>query len=203
MTAMSAVLPTSDFPSPAPGEETYVSLRLANSWVDMPNGRTFEALGSSAEATTWLIEQGLAQPETELQDYCANRLISMRHHVRNIFATVSSGQPPEASSVTAINEALTRTPSARLLGWEPNTGFSSQPLHPTTQIVEHALAAIASDLVTLVTGANAELLATCDATPCNRYMLRTHARRHWCSKRCGDRVRAARSYARRKAQSVT
>ncbi|MDN5704722.1 MAG: hypothetical protein L0K41_03970 [Yaniella sp.] len=27
--------------------------------------------------------------------------------------------------------------------------------------------------------------------------MRTHARRRWCSTRCGDRVRAARAYARK------
>ncbi|MDN5936022.1 MAG: CGNR zinc finger domain-containing protein [Nitrosospira sp.] len=33
-----------------------------------------------------------------------------------------------------------------------------------------------------------------------RFLLKTHGRRQWCSTRCGDRVRAARSYARKRTQ---
>ncbi|GAB2883292.1 hypothetical protein GCM10022245_18400 [Streptomyces mayteni] len=43
----------------------------------------------------------------------------------------------------------------------------------------------------------ADLLAACGSAPCDRFLLRTHGRRHWCSTRCGDRARAARAYARR------
>ncbi|MGA9832915.1 MAG: CGNR zinc finger domain-containing protein [Trebonia sp.] len=38
--------------------------------------------------------------------------------------------------------------------------------------------------------------APCGAHGCVRWFLRTHAARQWCSDRCGDRVRAARHYAR-------
>ena len=43
----------------------------------------------------------------------------------------------------------------------------------------------------------ADPVAQCEATSCDRFLLRTHARRCWCSTRCGDRVRAARAYARK------
>ncbi|WP_245700613.1 CGNR zinc finger domain-containing protein [Geodermatophilus siccatus] len=56
------------------------------------------------------------------------------------------------------------------------------------------LAAGAADLLT---GPDAERLAAFGSPPCNRYLLRTHGRRQWCSVRCGDRARAARAYARR------
>ncbi len=56
---------------------------------------------------------------------------------------------------------------------------------------------LAADAADLLTGPDAERLAACASPPCNRYLLRTHGRRHWCSVRCGDRARAARAYARR------
>jgi predicted RNA-binding Zn ribbon-like protein len=68
--------------------------------------------------------------------------------------------------------------------------------HPITQIVDHALAVLADNAADLLTGPDAERLAACGASPCIRYLLR-HGRRQWCSTRCGDRVRAARAYARR------
>lgn len=37
------------------------------------------------------------------------------------------------------------------------------------------------------------------ADSCDRIFLRTHARRQWCSTRCGHRMRAARAYARKRA----
>ena len=59
------------------------------------------------------------------------------------------------------------------------------------------MAQLADDAAALLTGPEAGLLVHCEASSCNRFLLRTHARRQWCSTRCGDRVRAARSYARR------
>ncbi|MCI2238692.1 CGNR zinc finger domain-containing protein [Paenibacillus sp. TRM 82003] len=128
-------------------------------------------------------------------------LTALRVHVREVFAAVED-RAPAPSAVEALNHALTRTPTAHLLTREATAGFRSEATHPTTRVVEHALAALAADTVALLTGPDAVLLAACAAEPCNRYLLRTHARRHWCSTRCGDRVRAARSYARRNQRTA-
>ncbi|WP_217999356.1 CGNR zinc finger domain-containing protein [Nocardia exalbida] len=69
---------------------------------------------------------------------------------------------------------------------------------PPNEILDRALATLAADAADLLTGSDADFLTTCDSTPCNRYLIR-HGRRHWCSTRCGDRARAARAYARAKA----
>jgi predicted RNA-binding Zn ribbon-like protein len=60
------------------------------------------------------------------------------------------------------------------------------------------MARLAADAMALVTGPEAESLAPCLAHGCTRWFVRTHAARQWCSNRCGDRVRAARHYARAK-----
>jgi predicted RNA-binding Zn ribbon-like protein len=92
---------------------------------------------------------------------------------------------------------MTRVPTASLLRWDDAHGLHRTAVHPTTQILDHALAALAADAAELLTGPDAERLAACASPPCNRYLLRTHGRRHGCSVRCGDRTRAARAYARR------
>lgn len=91
---------------------------------------------------------------------------------------------------------MTRVPTAPLLRWDDKNGPYRATPHPTTEIVDHALATLASDAADLLTSPDAERLTPCGSTPCNRYLLR-HGRRHWCSTRCGDRARAARAYARR------
>ncbi|MFC8522304.1 CGNR zinc finger domain-containing protein [Pseudarthrobacter sp. NPDC057230] len=37
----------------------------------------------------------------------------------------------------------------------------------------------------------------CASNPCDRFLLRTHSRRQWCSERCGARQRASRAYVRK------
>ncbi|MGW3197639.1 CGNR zinc finger domain-containing protein [Streptomyces sp. NPDC001118] len=104
--------------------------------------------------------------------------------------------PRIADALAEVNDALTRVPAAALLHWSADRGLHRAAAHPTTQIVEHALAALAADAADLLTGPDADRLTACGSAPCNRYLLR-HGRRHWCSTRCGDRARAARAYARR------
>ncbi|MEV4644374.1 CGNR zinc finger domain-containing protein [Saccharopolyspora sp. NPDC049357] len=194
------VTPSTPLP-PAPGADEHVSLELANSAVQVPTRGVVELLDTPAAATRWLVERGLAPEGAELQDYCAGLLTDLRGPVRALFDAAVRATPPPERALAEVNRALTLTPTAQLLGWNPAEGFHRVASHPTTRLVEHALVTIAADAVSLVTGHEATQLATCGAEPCNRYMLRTHARRHWCSKRCGDRVRAARSYARRTADA--
>ncbi|MFB7513721.1 CGNR zinc finger domain-containing protein [Streptomyces sp. NPDC056144] len=181
---------------PAPGAEQYPSLDLANSAVVAPGGHHTDLLGTPADAERWLVERGLAPADTGMQEFCASLVRSLREQIRVLLAAHLAGAPAPASALTALNDALTRAPSAPLLRWDPTRGLHRETSHPTTQIVEHALAVLAADAADLLTGPDAERLTACGSPPCNRYLLR-HGRRHWCSVRCGDRARAARAYARR------
>lgn len=91
---------------------------------------------------------------------------------------------------------MSRVPTASLLLWDDKTAPCRAAPHPTTAIVEHALALIATDTADLLTAADAARLTACASPPRNRFLLK-HGRRQWCSTRCGDRARAARAYARR------
>ncbi|MFI7708161.1 ABATE domain-containing protein [Nonomuraea sp. NPDC049480] len=186
-----AVLP------PAPGAERYPALDLANSAVTLPGDRRYDLLGTPEAATRWLAEHDLAPAGVGLQEVCTARLRGLREHVRALLASRIGALPAPAESVRAVNDALTKVPTASLLHWDEARGLHRVQTHPVDQAVDHALAALAADTADLLTGPDAERLAACGAAPCNRYLLRTHGRRHWCSVRCGDRVRAARAYARR------
>lgn len=186
---------------PAPGAEQYPALDFADSAIALPGGQFLDLLGSPAAANRWLVEHGLAPDDAGLQEMCAAQLRTLREQIRSLLSSRVDGHPAPASALAAVNEALTRAPAASLLHWDPTRGLYRAASHPTAQIVEHALAALAADAADLLTGPDADRLTACGSTPCNRYLLR-HGRRHWCSTRCGDRARAARAYARRTRAEV-
>ncbi|MFJ9588923.1 CGNR zinc finger domain-containing protein [Streptomyces acidicola] len=183
-------------PPPAQGEEEHLSLALANSAIALPGGHTVDLLGTPAQTNHWLTERGLAPVDAGMQEMCATQLRSLREQIRSLFASRTEGLPALPAAVRAVNDAMTRVPTAPLLQWDDKAGPYRATPHPTTAIVDHALATLAADAADLLTGPDADRLTACGSPPCNRYLLR-HGRRHWCSTRCGDRARAARAYARR------
>ncbi|KUL42125.1 CGNR zinc finger domain-containing protein [Streptomyces regalis] len=181
---------------PAPGAEQYPSLALVNSVIAVPGGQFVDLLGTPAAANRWLTDRGLAPVDAGMRDMCAAQLRSLREQIRALFASRVEALPPLPAALAAVNDALTRVPTAPLLQWDEKNGPYRAAPHPTTEIVDHALATLAADAADLLTSPAAERLTACGSAPCNRYLLR-HGRRHWCSTRCGDRARAARAYARR------
>ncbi|WP_280723266.1 ABATE domain-containing protein [Kitasatospora sp. MAA4] len=191
-----AAVPPPAVPPPAPGAERHLALDFANSALVQPGGR-LDLLESPAAAAQWLVDRDLAPVGAGLQEVCAARLRAFREQVRALLSSriAALAAPPEA--LAAVNEALTSVPSAPLLLWDEVHGLHRAQPHPTDRVVDRALAVLAADAADLLTGPDAELLAACGSAPCTRHLLRTHAARHWCSVRCGDRARAARAYARR------
>ncbi|AKZ60280.1 hypothetical protein SAM23877_7237 [Streptomyces ambofaciens ATCC 23877] len=180
----------------AQGEAEHPALALANSAVALPGGHTADLLGTPARAERWLARRGLAPDGAGLAEVCATQLRSLREQVRSLLASRVAGVPALPAAVTAVNDAMTRVPTASLLMWDEKTGPYRAAPHPTTAIVEHALAAIAADAADLLTSPDAARLTACASPPCNRFLLK-QGRRQWCCTRCGDRARAARAYARR------
>lgn len=127
---------------------------------------------------------------------CTAQLRSLREQIRSLLASHVDAVPALPAALSAVNDAMTKVPTASLLQWDEKHGPYRAPPHPTTEIVDHALATLAADAADLLTGPDAGRLTACGSPPCSRYLLR-HGRRHWCSTRCGDRARAARAYARR------
>ncbi|WP_125107693.1 CGNR zinc finger domain-containing protein [Gulosibacter massiliensis] len=183
---------------PSPGALEHPSIDLVNSVIRLPGDVVVDAIETPADATSWLIERGLAAEGSMLESYCQNRLLGMREDLREAFAAAVDGVRLGEHALDRINAAMKAAPQIPLLGMAPGGGFVRVPEHPVTQVVEQAMSVIAEDAATLLTGDEAPLLARCEAEPCIRFFLRTHARRQWCSTRCGDRVRAARAYARKK-----
>ncbi|WP_228034477.1 CGNR zinc finger domain-containing protein [Streptomyces spongiae] len=183
-------------PPPAPGAEQHPALDFANSAVALPGGQFVDLLGTPDATNQWLFQHGLAPVDAGLRDMCASQLRSLREQIRALLASHVDDHPAPADALNALNTAMTKAPAAALLHWDPTRGLYRTASHPVTQILDHALAVLATDAADLLTGPDAERLTACPSAPCTRYLLR-HGRRHWCSTRCGDRARAARAYARR------
>ncbi|MGF1424921.1 ABATE domain-containing protein [Kitasatospora sp. LaBMicrA B282] len=182
---------------PAPGAEQYRALDFVNTTLQLPGGRSQELLDSPAAAARWLAEHDLIPADAQVYEPCTVRLRTLRDRLRELFAARVQGEPAPEPALRAVNEALAGAPAAALLGWDPALGLHRIQVHPLDRLVDHVLAVLAADAADLLTGPDADQLAACSSTPCRRFLLRTHARRHWCSVRCGDRARAARAYARR------
>ncbi len=182
---------------PAPGTSEHPCLALANSIVTLPGGHGIDELDSPENATAWLVAQELVPEGTGLLEYCQLKLTNVRGHLRQLLESHTLGVAPDPASLDAINGALTAVPSAALLSYHPGEGLARVSNHPVTQLVDHAMAAITEDAASLLTGPNAHRITQCASTPCDRFLLRTHLRRQWCSERCGARQRATRAYARK------
>jgi predicted RNA-binding Zn ribbon-like protein len=185
----------------APGSDEHPALALANTWLITPAG-TSDLIGDRDLSTAWLRENDLVDHDAALGDPCTGRLRTLRHNIRALLTAVTQGDPAPQRAVEAINNALTAVPTAELLSWNPELGLHRRRLHPVDQATDHLLAEIAGDAAGLLTGPDAAKIAACAAEPCSRFLVRTHGARLWCSVRCGDRVRAARAYARRRPTSV-
>ncbi|WP_210440887.1 CGNR zinc finger domain-containing protein [Nocardioides xinjiangensis] len=188
-------------PTPAPGEADHVALALANSTYLLPKHGRADLLASPASTRAWLAAVGLAPADADVRELCASRLRELRTHVRALLEAGVDDRPAAPASLDAVNAALTSVPAALLLQYDEESRWHRAAAHPVTQLVDRALAVIAADLADLLAGPDGRLVARCGAPSCERLLLRTHARRTWCSVRCGDRVRAARSYARRSLES--
>ncbi|MET3810849.1 putative RNA-binding Zn ribbon-like protein [Arthrobacter sp. UYEF3] len=182
----------------APGAEEHPCLALVNSASELPAGKRYDELSSPEAAAAWLLARDLIARESVLHEHCRGRLAALRADLRDLLTAHTTGDLPTIEAVQAVNRALTRAPGALLLRFDPTVGFTRSADHPVTQVVEHVMAVIAEDAASLLSGDQASLLASCEADSCQRFFLRTHARRQWCSTRCGDRVRAARAYSRKR-----
>lgn len=187
---------------PAPGTAEHRCLALANSVVTLAAGQRADELDSPESATAWLITHDLAPKGTGLLAYCQLQLSDLRGHLREVLMSHTQGVAPDPGALDRLNRAMTAVPSAALLRYDAHEGLSRVASHPVTQLVDHAMAQIAEDAAALLTGPDAPRVARCASAPCDRFMVRTHARRQWCSTRCGARQRANRAYARKQVSAT-
>lgn len=156
---------------PVPGEDRYAALALVNTRFTVSHGQV-DLLDDAEAAHLWLVRHALLPDRVSLNGRQSGRLRTLREALRALFAARATGARPPADALDTLNATLAA-----------------------------ALSQLAEDATDLLTGADADLLTECAAQGCARWFLRSHGARRWCTTKCGNRVRAARAYAARKAGS--
>ncbi|MGP4020417.1 CGNR zinc finger domain-containing protein [Saccharopolyspora sp. 5N708] len=177
-----------------PGEERFCALALVNTRINRSNG-PFDELADTPAARAWLVEHGLLASGASFDARRAELLRTFRESVRALLDARASDSTPSREDLAAVNECL----HAPVLVWDVDGPRRAQ--RSTDDPLDAALAALAANAVDLLTGPYARSLTACGAHGCIRLFVRTHAARRWCSTGCGDRVRAARHYARRRTNA--
>jgi predicted RNA-binding Zn ribbon-like protein len=177
------------------GEDASCALALVNTW-HLRSGQPADLLADPARAAEWLAERGLLPRGTALSDPDTARLLVLREAVRGLFAARAEQRAPGADDVASLNTALAAVPVVPALTWDEAGPHQSERDQELAGSLPAAVARLARDALRVLTDPAAPEAAPCGAHGCVRWFLRTHAARQWCSDRCGDRVRAARHYAR-------
>ncbi len=177
-----------------------VSLRLMNTvWADRDG--VHDALEAAVEARAWLRTAGCAATTTaELA-----KLRELRNALRRLAADAAHDNRAAAldaismgssTALRVVNSALAGAPRVvRLRRCDDGLALAEQTAAGSK--AAGLLADIARDAAGLLT-ADPVRLRHCAAPGCVLYFVREHPRREWCSAACGNRVRAARHYRRRR-----
>jgi predicted RNA-binding Zn ribbon-like protein len=190
-----------------PGERDHPSLALVNSRHNSRTGPV-DHLATREELGEWLAWRSLVARDAALPGAVAAptdadlaAAHALRDAVRELLIAAIDGRSPAPSAVTAVNDASALAPAADRLRWDSASGPVRMRSAVGAGEVERALATLAEDAIGLVCGDRRGDLIACEAPGCIRLLLKDHPRRHWCSTRCGDRVRAARHYRRARERS--
>ncbi len=173
-------------------------LAFVNTRLDRPSGLVDEMAERDA-AVAWLAaDLGYAPGRAPTAAEHAE-LLAFRDGTRRLFQAHSAGLPPPAADLAAVNRASAAAPRAGQLeaGWGRSVRFTGSGSAEPADLTE-LLAALASAAISLAADP-AATLSECAADDCVVLFLRTDPRRVWHADRCGNRIRAARSYARHRS----
>lgn len=183
-----------------PGERDHPSLALVNSLHHSRTGAV-DHVTSPQELGEWLSWRSLVARDAAPTAADLAAAQALRAAVRELLLAAIEGRTPERRALATVNDASAAAPAADQLRWDPSGPRRMRSAAGATD-VQRALAALAEDAIGLVSERRDDLIA-CEAPGCVRLLLKDHPRRHWCSTRCGDRVRASRYYRRRRDSAAS
>ncbi|GAA0953166.1 CGNR zinc finger domain-containing protein [Actinocorallia libanotica] len=174
--------------------------------LDLVNTRpaTGDLLAAPRDLLSWLELQAdrfpearefLAAPGPDAAGLAAVRAV--REHTARALDRVRRGEQPPAADLAALNEAQRAAPAITELSWDGATVVVTRRrtgppgARPAAWLAETAAELLADPAVRKV--------RRCEADDCVMLFLPAHPRRRWCSAyRCGNRIRVARHYQRRR-----
>jgi predicted RNA-binding Zn ribbon-like protein len=140
---------------------------------------------------------------TVLGEQDVRRLRALRDALRALAADVTRAPPqfvaPSAPSrqnaLETVNRLSGRSRIWPVLEWpaggEPTGAFDTSAAHG-----DYVVSSLARQASELFSGPQRARLRACLAPGCDRYFIKDHSRREWCTRACGNRARVARHYRR-------
>jgi predicted RNA-binding Zn ribbon-like protein len=174
-------------------------------------GRPVEHLATLADATGWLEEHGLLHP-TKRRPLDASPRIraaqlvahvrAVRSGLREVIEAVVAGRPVDTEALATVNAILRARSAVELVPGEGGVALAHRHVGDP---LDDALAAVAEPLVAAIAAGGIDRLRICANDGC-RWVFRDTSRsgrRRWCSMAsCGNRAKAARHRARKRAAAV-
>lgn len=194
-----------------------LAVELMNT-IDVGHGDVRDKLASTGGVASWLrtvadrmtpaIPDEAARQLPQLLDGAGEdtlelvgaALRELRNALRRLAAAVTDDpRPPitapdlsRSDAITALNALVTTSPE---LVWPPD-GQPSLAYRARGGVGELVVGVIAHQAVELLGGPRRHRLRACVAPNCDRFFVKNHPRREWCSPACGNRARVARHYHR-------
>lgn len=152
--------------------------------------------GSPAAFGRWLTSTGV---EPSVAGALALRLGEFRQLHGAVTAALDAamaGAAPPPDAVARLNEASALVPFAPRLAVVDGRAVAAEDPRPGDR-ANDVLAAVARSAIRLIGSDRARRVRRCPA--CRSYFLASRPDRIWCGAACGNRARAARHHARRRA----
>jgi predicted RNA-binding Zn ribbon-like protein len=158
-------------------------LAFANTRLDRPSGLV-ERLPDPAAAAGWLRTEFDWSGQLSADDHAA--LVRLRDAVRGLLGARIAGRTPGRSDRSVLNAAAMPRIPELTARWELTERTTEGSDGLPGRIAQAAMSLLTSDTD----------LAECAAHDCVMFFARADPRQQWHAVRCGNRVRAARRYAR-------
>jgi predicted RNA-binding Zn ribbon-like protein len=172
------------------------------------SGRPVEHLVVVTDVTGWLEEHGLLHesrrrpidttPPTRAAELLAH-VLRVRTGLREVVEALVAGRPVEEGALATVNAVLHARSAVELVPGEGGVALAHRHVGDP---LDDALAAVAEPLVAVIATGATERLRICANDGCRWVFEDTSraGRRRWCSMAsCGNRAKAARHRARRRA----
>jgi len=171
-----------------------LALDLLNTRARTPEG-WIDALDRVADFRHWLaLQADRITPPRSLTAGDLDAVRELRAQVREAVEATRRGSPVPAAALNAINEAVRAAPPYTVL--EPDLRRTVRRNGDDRACL---LAQLAEAAVALLSDPAAARIRACEGPQCVMLFLPAHPRRRWCSPTlCGNRVRVARYYQRRR-----
>lgn len=178
-----------------PLSRSTIALDLVNT-VACERCRNGDGLSDSAATSRWIAAHPEFVPALR-RTLPIKELRDLRESLRSVFATNSSGDPPNPRALDCINHWSQAAPQFRAMSWKRGSMKVDDITEADPRV--SLLAAIARSGMELAEDRSRDRVRPCQAPGCLHYLISRNSVQLWCSPTgCGNRVRVSRHYTKKR-----